>query len=85
MRIRKIRNAKVAHVGRFPFYRYETRDGVETCTGIEEQVQVVLEVTDEGPEKGREVRLRMSQADAEAHIARLQEALEAARRRGMED
>lgn len=79
MGIRKVRNAKVTHTGRFPHYRYEQRNGLETLVGVEEQVQVVLEVTDIGPEYGREVVVRMSRTEALAHIRRLTDAIQEGR------
>lgn len=79
MGMRKVRNAKVTHVGRFPHYVYEPRNGVETLVGIEEQVQIVTEVTDLGPEYAREIVLRMSRTEALAHIRALTDAVQAGR------
>ncbi len=68
MGMKKIRNAEVTHTGRYPHYVYEQRAGVNTLVGIEERVQVIMRITDVGPEYGREVVLKMSRTDAENFI-----------------
>lgn len=77
MGFKKTREAKVVHIGRLPVHRFEDRDGVQTSVGVDQMVQVVLEVTD-GPDAGREVRLAMTREDAAEHIQRVQLAIDAA-------
>lgn len=79
MGMRKVRNAKVTHVGRLPHYVYEDRNGISTLTGIEEWVQIVLEVTDPGPEHGREITVRMNRKDAADFIGNVSLAITEAR------
>ncbi len=80
MGMKRVRNAIVEHVGRRLRHRYEMRNGVETCTGASYVVQVVVKVTDVGPEFGREVRTEWTVDEAEEYIARLREAVEDARK-----
>jgi hypothetical protein len=66
MAFKRIRTGRFTHLGWFPFYRYEDRNGVHTSIGIDHCVQVVVTVQD-GPDKGREIRMILTQDEAKAH------------------
>lgn len=66
MGFKKVRKGSINHIGWFPHYRYEDRDGVNTLTGIDHVVQVVVRIAD-GPDTGREVRVLLSQDEAKTH------------------
>lgn len=63
MGFRQIRTGTITHIGPLRKDRYETRGGVETYLGAEYVVQVVVRIED-GPDKGREVRIEMGTLEA---------------------
>lgn len=83
MGMKKTRTGRFTHIGWFPHYRYEDRDGVTTGTGIDHMVQFVVEVAD-GPDAGREVRVTMTPAQAVVFIADVEAAKEATQRKERE-
>lgn len=66
MGFKQIRSGKITHIGPLPKYHYEDRDGIETLVRLDHVVQLVIEVQD-GPDKGREVRVELDTLEALYH------------------
>lgn len=66
MGLKQIRSGKITHIGVLPRYHYEDRDGIETLVRLDHVVQLVIEVQD-GPDKGREVRVELDTLEALHH------------------
>lgn len=76
MGMRRVREGLITLIGWFPHYIYEGPNG-NVYKGVRHEVQIVTVVQD-GPDKGREVRVTMSIDEARKHIAEIEAAIERA-------
>lgn len=73
MATKLVRKGEIVHVGWYPNYVYEDRDGVPTLVDLRHEVQMVVTVQD-GPDAGREVRVVLDMEAVALHLDAVKEA-----------